>query len=62
MGLTGNLPPGVFAVNFVAEYLSQVPNGGIAYSLSTTEDMELTIIAVQTPPPPPPPPGQVPQF
>lgn len=52
-GSTGNLPPGVFAVNFVAEDLSQVSSGGISYNLSTTENMELAITPVQTPPPPP---------
>jgi hypothetical protein len=51
MGCTGNLPPGVFAANFVASPLSQDtdPDRYIEYDLSTTETMELTITVESAP-------------
>jgi hypothetical protein len=45
MGPTGNLPSGVFAANFVASPPSEDPAWYIEYNVSTTETMDLLIVA-----------------
>jgi len=63
MGSTGNLPPGVFSVNFAVEETTSTSGAWvIVYNLSSTENMVVTINTVDTAPSPPLQPGQVGTF